>query len=104
MGIINCGTPMKLSSVFTGVLFSILAYIIISSKKSYNNKILEFLGDNSFGIYFSHIAVMTFLDLIPIYSKISFFPMNALIVIVVNLCCIFIGKKILGKYAKYLAL
>lgn len=104
MGIINCGTQMKLSSVLTGTFFAILSYNLIFLKKSYNNKILEILGNNSFAIYFSHIAVMWFLNLIPIYSKISFFPINAFIVIILDLILIYIGKKILGKYSKYLAL
>ena len=102
-GIANCGTQLKLSAIFTGVCFVILAYHFINSKKEYNSKILKVLGDNSFGIYFSHIAVMALLSLIPFY-RIVIYPINAIIVIVVNIIFIYIGKKILKRYSKYLAL
>ena len=102
-GIVNCGTQLKLSAIFTGVCFVILAYYFINSKKEYNIKILKVLGDNSFGIYFSHIAVMAVLSLIPFY-RIVIYPINAIIVIVVNMVFVYIGKKILKRYSKYLAL
>jgi len=102
-GIVNCGTQLKISSIFTGVCFAMLAYQFINSEKEYNNKILKLLGDNSFGIYFSHIAVMAFLSIIPFYNN-MIYPLNAGIVIVVNMVFIYIGKKVLGKYSKYLAL
>ena len=102
-GIVNCGTQLKISSIFTGVCFVILAHQFINSKKEYSNKILKLLGDNSFGIYFSHIAVMAVLSKIPFYNNVVY-PLNAVIVIVVNIAFIYIGKKVLGKYSKYLAL
>ncbi len=102
-GIVSCGTQLKISSIFTGVCVVILAYQFINSKKEYNNKILKSLGDNSFGIYFSHIAVMTVLSVIPFYDNVVY-PLNAVIVIVVNMAFIYIGKKVMGKYSKYLAL
>lgn len=102
-GIVNCGTQLKISSIFTGVCFVILAYQFINSKKEYNNKIMMSLGNNSFGIYFSHIAVMAVLSIIPFYDNVVY-PLNAVIVIVVNMAFIYIGKKVLGKYSKYLAL
>jgi fucose 4-O-acetylase-like acetyltransferase len=103
-GIVNCGTQLKLSAIFTGVCFVIIAYKFINSSKEYNNKILKSLGDNSFAIYFSHIAVMKFLSLIPFYSKIIIYPFNAAIVIAVNMFFIYVGKKVLRNYGKYLAL
>jgi len=102
-GIVNCGTQLKLSAIFTGVCFVIFVYKFINSCKGYNNKILEILGDNSFAIYFSHIAVMTVLSFVPFYKNIIY-PFNAVIVIIVNMFLIFLGKIILKKYAKYLAL
>lgn len=102
-GIVNCGTQLKLSAIFTGVCFAILAYQFINSKKEYNSRILKVLGDNSFGIYFSHIAVMTGLSLIPFY-RIIIYPINAVIVIFVNIIFVYVGKKVLRRYSKYLAL
>lgn len=103
-GMANCGTQLKLSAIFTGVCFLMLAYEFIKSEKEYNNKILKYLGDNSFGIYFSHMAVISLFTRVQLYSEIVIYPLNAIVVIVVDLFFIYIGKKILRKYSKYLAL
>ena len=103
-GIASCGSQLKLSSILTGTCFVIFAYQFINSGKSYNNHMLKFLGDISFGIYFSHIAVMEILSAVPLYSQIVIYPLNAVVVIIVNVFLIFVGKKLLGKYSKYLAL
>ena len=104
MGVENCGTQLKISAVLSSVLFCVFGYkYIIDDKKIFKNKILKILGDNSFGIYFSHIAVMG------VMSKISgciseIYPFNALCVIVSSLVCVLIGKKILGRLSRYVAL
>lgn len=103
-GISNCGIQLKLSAILTGCFFMIISYKFINSSKGYNNKTLKLLGDNSFAIYFSHIAVMMFLSLLPFYNKVIVYPFNAAIVIIVNLAFIYIGKKVLRNYGKYLAL
>ena len=72
--------------------------------KCLTNKIFEFLGNISFGIYFSHIAVIKLLGFIPAYAQFAFYPLNAVIVIIVNSLLIVIGKKVLGKHSRYLAL
>lgn len=61
------------------------------------------LGNVSFGIYFSHIAIMSILEKIPYYSSLIFI-IRAIITIIITYIIILIGKKILGKYSKYLAL
>ena len=100
----NAGTQLKLTSILTGVFFCILMYNYIVSDCYRDIKILKMIGDNSFAIYFSHIAVMKVLSFIPLYSTIVPYPINAMIVLLLNIICIYIGKKILGKYSKYLAL
>lgn len=65
----NCGTQLKLTAILTGTVFAAIAYKIINSNKSYNLKLLQLLGNNSFGIYFSHLAVMSVLEKIPLYSR-----------------------------------
>lgn len=80
-----------------------MSYEFVNSNK-FNLKILRLLGDNSFGIYFSHLAVMSVLGQIPFYSEYIFYPVNAIIAVFVSLLCVLVGKKILGRYAKYLAL
>lgn len=104
LGEMNCGTQLKISSVISGTLFVIMAYKFIYSNRECNNVVLKKLGDISFGIYFSHLAVMSILGIIPFYNKIIPYPINAVVVIAVTSFCVFLGRKILGKYAGYLAL
>ena len=103
-GIVNCGTQLKLTSILTGSIFALLAYKYLKSENNIKSNILHLLGNNSFGIYFSHLAIMSVLSYIGIYNEWIFYPFNAIIVIVLNLLCISVGKKILGRYSKYLAL
>ena len=104
LGMVNCGTQTKLTTLFTNVCFMMLAYQFIMSEKEYKSKILKHLGDDSFGIYFSHIAVMGVLSLFPFYDRFFVYPLNAAVVIVLNVFLVFLGRKILGKYSKYLGL
>ena len=104
MGQLNCGTQLKLSSILSGVFFALLAYQYINSEKTPIPRILILLGNYSFGIYFAHLAVMAVLNLIPHYSNYAIFPFNAIATILLTCVCIYIGRKVLGKYAHYLAL
>ena len=91
LGSQNCGTQLKLSSVLSGILFCFLAY----------HYILSFLGNHSFGIYLSHLAVMAVLDKIPYYKQIAVFPMNAAAALLLSCACAAVFGKLLGKGAKY---
>lgn len=104
LGYQNCGTQLKLTSIISGVLFILMAYNYAMHGKTMNLKILKLLGDNSFGIYFSHIAVMYVIGCIPLYAKYIIYPINAVITIALTTVCVLIGKRILGKYSIYLAL
>lgn len=104
MGESNCGTQLKLTAILSGSLFTMLSYKFINLNKIKRIKILYLLGNASFGIYFSHIAIMQVLRSIPYYSKYIIYPLNALVVVFVSYICVIIGKSILGKYSKYLAL
>lgn len=92
MGEVNCGTQIKISSVLTGVIFALICYLFICSKKKIKSKILHILGDYSFGIYFSHIAVMKVLVFIPYYVDVLF-PIKVIIILFCTCCCIYFGKK-----------
>lgn len=100
----NCGTQGKLTVILAGTFFMLLAYKYIISEHVATNKLLKLLGDRSFGIYFSHLAVMSVLSKVPYYKTFAIYPINAIITTFVSLICVIIGGKILGKYAKYLAL
>lgn len=103
MGEINCGTQLKLSSILTGVFFSVIAYKFINSSKYLESNYLILLGNCSFGVYFSHLAVMQVLEHIQYYSFVKY-PLTAIISVTLSVICVLIGSKVLGKYSKYLAL
>ena len=104
MGEVNCGTQLKLSALLTGTLFVIIAHRVIISEKPLKQNLLRLLGDCSFGIYFSHSAVMAVLAKLPYYSQYVRYPINAIIAVLLSLICVQIGQKFLGPYGKYLAL
>ena len=104
MEIQNCGTQLKLSSVLTNSIFSIFAFKLIESEKCLEFKALHILGECSFGIYFSHLAIMAVLNHIPQYTRVAFYPLNAIIALLISLCFVLGGKRVLGKYSRYFAL
>lgn len=60
-------------------------------------KFLKVLGDNSFGIYPSHMLIIRILNkLVPI---VNIFPINAIFVIMISTVCLMMAHGILGKYA-----
>ena len=104
MGESNCGTQLKLTSILTGVLFCLLAYKYINTSGTPAPNILYYLGEYSFGIFFAHLAVMSVLNHITHYKDYVIYPVNAVVTIAITAMCVCVGNKILGKYAKYLAL
>ena len=103
LGVHNCGTQVKLTAVLSGTLFCILAYKYIESDSSKTIRLLTTLGNNSFGIYFSHLAIQKLLLLIPGYAHFVVYPFNAMILIIISLAFVMLGHKILGRFAKYIA-
>lgn len=103
MGSGNSGSQMKLSTVLTGAIFVILAYRFVYSERELRCIPLEFLGDISFGIYFSHVAVIWIFQRIPFYSR-FFFPLKALAVLLLDVILVVIAKKLFGNLGKYLGL
>ncbi len=102
-GYMDCGTEYKVSTFLTNMIVAILSCRFIYSDRTVKCDLLKYLGDNSFGIFFSHLAVMLVLKKIPYYKCVPF-PFDAIITMAATLCGIQVGKKILGKYSKYLAL
>lgn len=103
MGNQNCGTQLKLSSIFTGCIFATLAYLYVESERYNEKKLLYLIGECSFGIYFSHLAIMYFLSKIPNYDVFVIFPVNSILALSISLGLILISKRVLGKYSKYIA-
>ena len=64
-------------------------------------KSLKMVGDNSFGIYLSHILVMSALNKV-LYTRINnIFPLNALILLIVEMIGIEIFKKVFGRWPRF---
>lgn len=102
-GIVDYGTHYKLSTVPVTCIVLLLSYHYLSSDKVGGLRAIKLLGDCSFGIFFSHLAVMLALRKIPLYSEYAFFPINATVTIAVSWMCVLAGGKLLKQYAKYLA-
>ena len=97
LGVINCGTQLKLSSLLTSSLFLLIVYTILNTPSiKINNKFLRSLGDYSFGIYLCHIMVMIVLRAVPYYSKLPYI-VNTTIVLCISWGCCLIANKIFGK-------
>lgn len=106
LGETNCGIQLKLTSFLTSSLFLLIAYTILQNGSfNINKRFLRILGDYSFGIYLCHIMVMNVLSgLAPFYKTIPY-PINSAIVVVLSLCCCYIGAKVCGaKVSKWLGL
>ncbi len=104
MGVENCGTQLKLSTVLTGAFVMLLAYHFICADKEVKLVPFKLLGDYSFGIFFLHCAIITILNKIPHYAGIAIFPLNVVFTLGISLGLVMLGRKIFGKFGKYLAL
>lgn len=97
-------TQLKMSFIITTGLFCICAYIYIEDGDLKLNeqpvilkKFLIVLGDNSFGIYLSHMLIIRILNkLVPMAN---IFPINAIFVIMISTVCVMMAHRILGKHA-----
>lgn len=102
-------TQLKFTSVLTSMLACVFAYLFIRDKewevkeRMITKKLIK-IGDCSFGIYLSHVAVMAVLNNLPGYSYIIF-PITPITTLTVTTICVIIGNKLLGKkIGRYLGL
>lgn len=97
-GINNCGTQIKLSSFITSTIFLTMSYLYISDDKiQFKSKVLQTLGDYSFGIYLSHILVIRLLrHFTSWYTTLPFF-INSSIIIFTSLAIVYSGRLTCGK-------
>ncbi len=102
LGVYNCGTQRKLSSVAASVLVSLLAWRFLQSGKASRAPILKTLGDHSFGIFFCHVFLMRLLG--SWHVALPAYPLSALAILALSLAFCLAGRKLLGPFAKYLAL
>lgn len=97
LGDVNCGSQIKLSSYLSSTLFLLIVYTILQHKQyELKNSFLRIVGDYSFGIYLSHIMVMTFLsNYVILYSNLPY-PITSVCVLLLSLFFCLIGNKICG--------
>lgn len=93
LGVLNCGTQVKLSALLTGMFACVMAFKYLQSEKTQGVEFLKLLGNHSFGIYFIHLLFVRFFGNI-------IFPVNSIIVLIVSLFCVYTVNKVLGKYSK----
>lgn len=97
LGSNSAGTQLKVSTLLSNTVFIMLArcYIENVSIRS-NNRLLILIGDYSFGIYLSHLAVIMLMRKLPFWNSIPF-VINSAIVLSTTLLCLMICKKICGE-------
>lgn len=100
-------TQLRLSSLLASGVVLVIAYLYLNDKLDIKNKVvnkvLTILGDNSFGIFLSHILIMRILSKIPYYDKVIF-PLNTIIILFITVLCVEIGNKILRSKSFILGL
>lgn len=102
-------TQLKFSAILCSVIVSIIAYLwIIKEIKISHNKISNIfivIGNYSFGIYLTHIALMGVLNK-TVYKFIDIiFPFNIVLIILIEVIGISFMVKLCGKkVCKYLGL
>ena len=100
-------SQLRLTSLGISIIVIMLSYFYLKSEKSLRcnavNKILLLIGDASFGIYLSHMLILKFAKLLPVW-KYAIFPINSIIILTISLLCVLIGKKLLKKNSWLLGL
>lgn len=100
-------SQIKISTMISSMVFLILCYFYIIDNKLINNQvnnILNYVGNNAFGIYLCHPAILIVLNKFQLYKNIPF-PISSIIIISISLVFILLGRKIVGKkISKYIGL
>lgn len=104
LGSNNAGTQLKLSAILTSTIINLLFFKSINSEYHFEKlKLFHQLGNYSFGIFYAHLAIMRVLHIIPYYKGMDFFPVNGVIAIMITCMLVGTGRKMIGKYSKYIA-
>ena len=101
----NCGTQGKLTPLLTNMIFLLLVYTYLSSKKKRTQySFLYKIGDYSFGIYLCHVLFINISECSSFYSKIPY-PITSLLILLLSLvfcyCC---DKLFHSRITKYLGI
>lgn len=82
---VQCGSQLKLSSLLSSSIFMLILHSLMQKKEWQPcSRLMVLIGDNSFGIYLSHLMIMGLLAYLPAYSLIPF-PLNSLLILTISL-------------------
>ncbi len=100
----GAGTQLKLSALLTNVILMLVFYKVLNNSGfEVKNKIIKLIGDYSFGIYLSHIAIIDILSYFNLYR--GRFPINSVIVLFLSLSfCITLSTICGQKITRWLGL
>ncbi|MBE6241351.1 MAG: acyltransferase [Bacteroidales bacterium] len=91
---VQCGSQLKLSSLLSSSIFMlILQSLMQKTEWQPRSRLMVLIGDNSFGIYLSHLMVMGLLAYLPAYSFIPF-PLNSLLILTISLLLCMAGTQV----------
>ncbi len=95
-------TQIKFGSMLTSVLVILLALQWVTSRKPipFSTKmqnLLVYIGDISFGIYFTHILFKDFLKAAVSYAGALMFPMSTILVLCMDIAAIYLIRQFFPK-------
>lgn len=100
----SCGSQLKITTIITNTIITLLSYLFITMKKDFNNKFLTLIGDLSFGMFFFHILPLKFLETNNYLFTLPYI-INFIIIFTVTFLFVLVTQKICGKkISKYLGL
>ena len=106
LGSTSGGTQLKLSSLFSSLVFIMISYYYVNNERYRKcSRLLIVIGDYSFGIYLAHLMILEIISrLFPFWESIPF-VVNSLIVLALTLSFVVIGSRVFGgKMGKWLGL
>lgn len=90
---VHCGSQLKMSSLLSSSIFMLILHSLMQKKEwQPHSPLMVLIGDNSFGIYLSHLMVMGLLAYLPAYSLIPF-PLNSLLILTISLLLCMAGTQ-----------
>lgn len=99
LGVSNCGTQIKITSLLTSSLACILAHNLLRKKEiPTKNQLLLTIGKYSFGIYLCHVLLLRIFKTFSFYQDIPYVINSAIILALSVLLCA-ICDKVLGQRA-----
>ena len=91
---VQCGSQLKLSSLLSSSIFMLILHSLMQKKEWQPHcRLMVLIGDNSFGIYLSHLMVMGLLAYLPAYCFIPF-PLNSLLILTISLLLCMAGTQV----------